>query len=218
MLDHASDYGPFAATVGYAGAIIAAATAMFAVWAGKMEKWRPPEEDIPGGGRAIILLLCGVGVVLQWYFASPETVNYTLIITGILAIMALTSFLRYSNLIGTYTYCKKIPINNNSTRDVRVLGGQKLLEAAEKKRVRQGIDVQTLFAGAAYRPDLLWSKESQQWVKQRVLLFFIATLVFGTSTLTGASFATQVLISKKAAVSITNHTLSSRLRLYEFYL
>jgi hypothetical protein len=63
-----------------------------------------------------------------------------------------------------------------------------------------------LLEGAAYKADLLWSREARQWVKQRVLLFFILTLVLGTSALTGARFATQVLLTKKSASSVIHAT------------
>ena len=69
-------------------------------------------------------------------------------------------------------------------------------------------DIQTLLEGAAYKPDLLSSRESRQWVKQRVLIFFILTLVFGTSALAGASFATQVILTEKAAASVIDTSSS----------
>jgi hypothetical protein len=95
---------------------------------------------------------------------------------------------------------------------VCILGGRELLPDAEAKRKLHGIDIQTLFEGAAYNPDLLWSREARQRVKQRVLIFFILTLVFGTSSLTGASFATQVLLTKKAATSVIRTTNAPGLR------
>jgi hypothetical protein len=198
----ASDYGPFAPVVGYAGAIMAAGAALFLLWGGKMQKWRPPAEDLPGTAQTVVLLFCGVGMVLQWYFAAPEAVAWLLLGVALLAIVTLMSFLRYSGLLGTHIYIRKVATGPQSTKDERILGGRELLPEAEQKRRALGVDVQSLLAGAAYNPDLLWSREARQWVKQRVLLFFILTLVFGTSSLTGASFATQVLLTKKAAAAV----------------
>jgi hypothetical protein len=195
----AIDYGPFAPAVGYAGAIIATGSALFALWGGRMQKWRPPDEDLPGTAQALVLLLCGVGMVLQWYFASPSTISWVLLIMAILAVGCVLCFLAYSGLLGTHVYIKKVADDATSTRDVRVLGGRELLPEAEKIRARKKIDVQTLYEGAAYKADMLWSRESRAWVKQRVVILFILTLVFGTSALTGASFATQVMLTKKAA-------------------
>jgi len=202
MLDSVSDYGPFAPVVGYAGAIMASGAALFTLWGGKMEKWRPPDEALRDTSPAVVLLLCGVGMVPQWYFADPDTIAWFIGGFVILAAVFVMCFLRYSGLLGTYIYTKQVVTNKNTTRDVRILGGSELLPEAEQKRRRLGVDIQTLLEGAAYKVDLLWSREAQQWVKQRVLLFFILTLLSGTSALTGASFATQVILTQKAAASI----------------
>jgi hypothetical protein len=212
MLESASNYGPFAPVIGYAGAIMAAGAALFLMWGGKMQKWRPPDEDLPGTAQALVLLLCGVGMVLQWYFAVPDAIAWFLVAVAILAVASLVCFLRYSGLLGTHIYIKKIAISKKSIREVRILGGRNLLPDAEKKLSANGIDIQTLLEGAAYNADLLWSREARQWVKQRVLLFFILTLVLGTSALTGASFATQVLLTKKAAASVIRTTEAPALR------
>lgn len=202
MLAAASEYGPFAPVVGYAGAIMATGAALFLMWGGKMEKWRPPDEDLPGTAQALVLLLCAVGMVLQWYFAVPPTIAWFLSVVAMLAVACVICFLKYTGLLGTYVFIKKVATGPSSTRDVRILGGRELLPEAEKKRIKHGVDVQSLLEGAAYNSDLLWSRAARQWVKQRVLLFFILTLLLGTSALTGASFATQVLLTKKAAASV----------------
>lgn len=202
MFAAASDYGPFAPVVGYAGAIMAAGGSLFTVWGGKMRKWRPPDEDLPGTAQTLVLLLCGVGMVLQWYFAAPEAIDWLLGGIAFLVIACVVCFLRYSGLLGTYVYTKEVATGPQSTNDVRILGGRELLPDAEEKRLNEGVDIQTLFAGAAYNPDRLWSRQARQWVKQRVLVFFILTLIFGTSALTCASFTVQVLLTKKAAASV----------------
>jgi hypothetical protein len=181
---------------------MATGAALFLMWGGKMEKWLPPDEDLPGTAQALVLLLCGVGMVLQWYFATPATIAWFLGVVVILAVACVVCFLNYTGLLGTYVFIKKVATGPSSTRDVRILGGRHLLPEAEKKRKKHGVDVQSLLEGAAYNPDLLWSREARQWVKQRVLLFFILTLLLGTSALTGASFATQVLLTKQAAASV----------------
>lgn len=201
-----SDYGPFAPVVGYAGAIMAAGFVLFAMWGGKMQKWRPPDEDLPGTAQTIVLLLCGVGMVLQWYFAAPDAIGWFISAFAVLSIFAVVCFLHYSSLLGLYIYTKKVAVKQDSTRDERILGGRNLLPEAEEKRRKLAVDIQTLLEGAAYNPDILWSRQERQWVKQRVLIFFILTLVLGTSALTGASFTTQVLLTKEAATSVITTT------------
>ena len=193
--------GPLEPAVGYGGAIMAAGSALYFMWGGKMQKWRPPEEDLPGTAQTIVLS-CGVGMVVQWYFAVPASIAWFLGSVAVLAIACVICFLKYNGLLGTYIYTKKIAASSNSIKNVRILGGTELLPEAEKKRKSLGIDIQTLFEGAAYNTDLLWSRKARQWVKQRVLIFFILTLVLGTSALTGASFTTQVLLTKRAAASV----------------
>jgi len=199
---HPSDYGPFAPVVGYAGAIMATGAALFSLWGGRMEKWRPPDEDLPGGAQAVVLLLCGVGMVLQWYLASPEAIQWFLAGVVILGIATVVCYLRYTNLLGMYVFTKNVVTSENSVVSVRILGGRALRANTEEKLAQEGVDTQALLEGAAYNPDLLWTRESRQWVKQRVVGFFILMLVFGTAALTGASFATQVLLTKKAAASV----------------
>src|SRR5438552_3648513 len=133
MFASASDYGPFAPVVGYAGAIITAAVAIIFVWARPMKKWRPPDEDLPGTAQRLVLLLCGVGMVLQWYLATPNSIVWFLAGVGVLAVLTLLCFLKYSGLLGTYAYIKKIPTSSRSTQDVRILGGKELLPEAEAK-------------------------------------------------------------------------------------
>lgn len=204
VFEPTSDYGPFAAIVGYAGAIMASGAAIFFCWGGKMQKWRPPEEDLPGTGRAVILLLCGLIVVLQWYLATPQTVTWLLAVAVVFAVACVISFLRYNSLLGTHVYIKVVASGRSSTRKSYILGGRDLLPNAEKIRKNNKVSIQVLLEGAAYNVDSLWSRESRQWVKQRVLLLFILTLVLGTSALTGASIATQVIITHQAAASVVH--------------
>src|SRR5687768_9237152 len=99
-----SDFGPFGPAVGYAGAIVATAGALLTLFAGKMKKWRPPDEDLPGGAQAIVLLLCGVGMVLQWYFATPGTLRWFMLTIPLFLVMTVFGFMKYSGLLGTFRY------------------------------------------------------------------------------------------------------------------
>ena len=200
------DCGPFAPVVGYGVAITNSAAALLFAWGGKSKKWLPPEEDLPGTARSIVLLLCGVLMLVLWYFATPSNFHLFLWVAPVLAVLYLLCYLSYNGMIGTYVYIKRVATGPNSTRDIRILGGRKLLPEAEKKRKKEGVDIQTLFEGAEYKPDLLWAREEREWVKKRVLALFILTLFLGTSALTGAGFAAQVFLSGKPAASIIRAT------------
>jgi len=152
--------------------------------------------------------LCGVVMVVLWYFAVPATIERFLAVVVALSVACVLCFLHYTGLLAVHVYIKRVATGDRTTRAVRILGGRELLPEAEQKRQQLGVDIQGLLEGAAYNPDLLWSRQSRQWVKQRVLLFFILTLLLGTAALTGASFATQVLLTEQSASSVM-HTSDS---------
>ncbi len=165
MFASVSDYGPFPPVVGYAGAIMVAGAALFMLWGGKMEKWRPPDEDLPGTAQALVLLLCGVGMVLQWYFATPAAIASFLAAVAALAVASMVCFLATA-ACSARTFILRRP---DATADVRILGGRDLRPEAEAPLWKEGVDIRTLLEGAAYKLDLLWTRESRQWVEQRVL-------------------------------------------------
>jgi hypothetical protein len=202
MFVSASDYGPFAPAVGYAGAIMATGTAIFALWGGKTKTWRPPDKDLPGTAQKFVLLLCAVFMVVEWYFAEPA--NAAWMIGGVVgaAILAFVFYRMYSSLIASYGYKKPVLTNNNRYEETLILGGHTMRPEVEDKRKRLEIDTQALLEGAAYNVDLLWDRPNLQWVRTRALVYFVVMLVLGTSALSTASFAVQVILTKKAASSV----------------
>ena len=142
MLDTPSEYGPFAPLVGYTSAIMATSGVLVTMWAGKMEKWRPPDENLPKATQSIVLLLCGVGMVLQWYFADPADLAPFLGVVAFTMLATPICYFRYSRLLGLYEYVKEVPTTSKSTRSVRILGGRSLLPAAQKLLREKAVDVQ----------------------------------------------------------------------------
>jgi hypothetical protein len=63
----------------------------------------------------------------------------------------------------------------------------------------------------------VWDRSDRQSVKTQVLLFFILALVFGTSALTTASFATQVMMTQKAAASVIKNSDAPGLKYASFH-
>lgn len=197
-----SDFGPFGPVVGYGSAIAAAAGALAFLWAGKLEKWRPPEEDLPGAGKSVVLLFCAVGMVTQWYLARPETAPWILGVSIAFAMLCMVCFVMYSGDLGTYVYTMLVATSASTTKSRRILGGVELLPAAAEIQRAEGLTIQQLLEGADFDPDRLWSRESRRRVKTRVLLLFLFTLIVGTWSLTGISFATQVLITHQPAAGV----------------
>lgn len=202
MFANASDYGPFAPAVGYAGAVIATGAAIFTLWGGRAKKWRPPDKDLPGTAQKFVLLFCGVFMVVEWYFADPSHVSWMIAGVVAVAIFAFVFYLMYSALIGAYGYKKPVIVKSNRYEETLILGGKQLRPEAEEKRKNLGIDTQALLEGAAYNVDLLWDRPNLQWVRTRALVYFVVMLVLGTSALTIASFSVQVILTQKAASSV----------------
>jgi hypothetical protein len=205
LLD-AKDYGPFAPVVGYAGAIMATGGAIFTLWAGKMKTWRPPNRDLPGTAQKFVLLLCGVFMVVEWYFAEPRRSGWMIGGIVVLAILAVVCYMAYDSIIGTYGYRKPVPGRNGAVDETLILGGKELRPEANEKRRSLGVSSQKLLEGAAFDVDLLWDRQSLQWVRTRALSYFILLLVLGTSALTMASFATQVILTQRAARSVIDRS------------
>ena len=197
-----SSYGPFAPVVGYAGAIMAAGGALFTLFGRRMKKWRPPDENLPGTAQAVVLLMAGVGMVVMWYFATPANIRW--FVGGLLGLLLITAFalLRYQRLLGLYRYDRVVAISEEKTRTDYLLGGRELLPEVEKMRQKKNLTIQRLLEGALYDPDRLWSRDSREWVKSRVLTFFMLTVVMGTWALTAASFTVQVLLTQRSAQSV----------------
>jgi hypothetical protein len=202
MLASTPDYGPFAPVVGYAGAIMATGAAIFTLWGGKSKTWRPPDKDLPGTAQKFVLLLCGVFMVVEWYFAGPTDATWMIVGFVTAAVLAFVFYLMYSSLIGSYGYKKPVLKDDNRYEETLVLGGRDLRPEAEEKRRQLGIDTQALLEGAAFNVDLLWDRPSLQWVRTRALVYFVMMLVLGTSALTTASFSVQVILTKRAASSV----------------
>ncbi len=196
-----SKFGPFAPMVGYSGAVMASGGALFVLWAGRMKTWRPPSEALPGAAGNLVLLLCGIFMVVEYYFAEPSHVKSLVAATGLTALCAVIFFLRYSSLISTWGYTKPLPDRHGGVQETVVLGGRFLRPDVQQK-LRDGVDEQALLEGAAYNVNLLWDRANLQWVRTRVLFFFISTMVLGTSALTLAGFTTQVILTNRSASSV----------------
>jgi hypothetical protein len=212
LLD-AKDYGPFAPVVGYAGAITATGAAIFTLWAGKMKTWRPPNRDMPGTAQKFVLLLCGVFMVVEWYFAEPTRSAWMIGGIIVLAILAVVCYMAYDSIIGTYGYKKPVPGKNGTIEETLILGGKELRPEADEKRKSLRVSPQKLLEGAAFDVDLLWDRQNLQWVRTRALSYFILLLVLGTSALTMASFAAQVILTQRAARSVIDKNEAPGLKL-----
>src|SRR6266446_1235376 len=203
MLPAAQDFGPFGPVVGYGAAIIAASGALGLTWRGALKKWKPPEEDLPNVAQKLLLLCCGIGIVIIWYSARPNTVLYLFIFGIIASILCVIAFLGYAGMVGKYTFIKRVQTGSKKLKDVRILGGRKLLPQAKAIMQQEGLTSdQELFERMVFDPDKLWNRQSRQWVKTWLIALFMILGLTGTLALSAVGFATQVILTGKPAASV----------------
>lgn len=120
-----------------------------------------------------------------------------------LAVISFIFYLMYSSIITNYGYKKPVPKKGGTGYDeTLILGGREFRPEAEEERKKLGVDPQTLLEGKTFKVDLLWDRANLSWVRTRALLYFTVMLALGTSALTMAGFATQVILTKRAAAAV----------------
>jgi hypothetical protein len=197
------DPGPFAPLVGYVGAILAAAYLVGVLWRGRTQPWRSPDEDLPGTVQKVFGLLSGIGIVGLWLYTTPETMKEVFRISVYLGIILLIGYLAYAFSLGALVLTRYVAVSSSAVKAEKVVGGIWLKSAArtsmKKNKVRSR---QTLFEGASYEPDFLWSRTSRGVAKTFLLFLFIVIMVSGTLAISGAGFAVQVRLTGKAAAEV----------------
>ncbi|HEX7773002.1 MAG TPA: hypothetical protein VF435_11320 [Pyrinomonadaceae bacterium] len=179
----ATDYGPFTSLVATAGTIIAAAGALIMGFR-RGAKWEPEELDVDRGARRVASLLTAVGLVVLWSQFQSQDHLPTLIKAAILCgVLTLVFLVVYGYIIQVYTYVKEVVVAPDQVRNVKIIGGR--LTANAKETIEEkGLTLQDYFKGTAYKPDVVWTRESRGVVKQLFVLCYIGLTVAGAVTLT----------------------------------
>src|SRR5438132_654190 len=92
----APDYGVFAPLVAIVSAILSAGGAITLLWAGPLEKWRPPDADLPGMAKRIIFLACSVVMVLLAIEANPQRLDWMKTVAWVLLTVCVVLGIGYS--------------------------------------------------------------------------------------------------------------------------
>jgi hypothetical protein len=108
-------------------------------------------------------------------------------ITIWLAVACVSSLLIYGFLVATQTYYVLVTPRTNETEKKNIIAGFWLTDEARKSRRKNKVTTQTLLAGAAYDPDVLWSRTSRALAKMFFTLFYLGLTVSGTLALTCAA-------------------------------
>jgi len=186
-LSGSHDYGPLTNLVGTAGSIVAAGAAIALAWRGRT-KWEPSEEDISRGPQKVGGLVAAVLIVLVWALLN-DSAHFALLVRFAigLASLCVLSLLIYGFLVATQTYYIVFAPKPNETAKKNIIAGFWLTNEARKSRRKNKVTTQVLLAGAAYDPDVLWSRASRALAKMFFTLFYLGLTVSGTLALTCAA-------------------------------
>ena len=195
MVLAASEYGVFGPLVGIVSAIMAAGAAMTLLWAGPLEKWRPPDADLPGLAKRMIFLACSVLMVLLALEAKPANIDslkrtvWWLLGSWVTVGIAYVAF-RYA------LYHSMLNPDGNGRKPV--LGGLWMTSAAKTAMREHGLtNIKDLIDGSP-GPEAIWSAASRFWARVLIVALFIGFVVLATTSLLTVGLITYVKTTGKA--------------------
>jgi hypothetical protein len=190
----ATDYGVFAPLVAITSTIMAAGGAIILLWAGPLEKWRPPDADLRGLAKRIIFLACSVLMVLLALEAAPA--NFVWMKKGAWCLLVTCVVLGIAYSASRYgLYHSKLSPDGKSR--IPILGGLWLKKAAKASmKQNQVTEIDDLLDGAP-GPHALWSGISRFVARVLVLGTFIVFVVTATASLMQAGLIVYVKTAGK---------------------
>jgi hypothetical protein len=193
-----SKYGPLTDLVKYSGMLMSAALAIGLAWR-RRANWEPCEEDVPKGPSRVAGLLSAIAIAIVWSeystLAAKEGLTKAAMTLGASALIFL---LLYGFLIANQVFEEKFSPKKNRVESRKVVGGFRLTHEAQKQ-LRKAGSVQQLFEGAAYKPDLVWTRPSRALAKQAFAFAYIGLNLSGTMALSCAALLFLLTsISKKS--------------------
>ena len=186
-----ADYGQFKDVVAIAGSILAAGTAIRLGWM-RRAKWMPPAESVPGGTVKVSALVCSVVIAVLFLVRSQLGLVLMVVIAGVCLVLTLIALAVSIFTNTTYSFVRR---PHGQKAETRMLGGSRLTDEAlsinqKKKAANQpGLTVQQLFEYSHFKPDLVWTKESQALVQIASTMGFILLQVAGSIALASAAIA-----------------------------
>jgi hypothetical protein len=191
----ASEYGVFAPLVAVVSTIMAAGGAIILLWAGPLEKWRPPDADLPGMAKRVIFLACSVVMVMLALEATPSNLDSMKttawwLLGGCVAVGVAYSGLRFG------LYHSKMNLNGKGRKPI--LGGLWMKDAAKASMAQNNVtEIDDLLDGSP-GPQAIWSGPSRFFARVLILSMFIFFVVFATASLMEAGLITYVKTTGKA--------------------
>jgi hypothetical protein len=191
----ASEYGVFGPLFAIISTIMAAGGAIILLWAGPLEKWRPPDADLPGMAKRIIFLACSVVMVMLALESDPSNlasmkITAWCLLGGCIAVGIAYSGLRYG------LYHSKL--NSNGRGRKLILGGLWMKTAAKASMAQNNVtEIEDLLDGSP-GPQTIWSGPSRFFARVLILSMFIVFVVSATASLMEAGLITYVKTTGKA--------------------
>jgi hypothetical protein len=180
MILLAADYGVFAPLVASTSAIMAAGGAIILLWAGGLEKWRPPDADLPGMAKRIIFLACSVVMVLLAMDATPQNFERMKVIAEWLLGICVILGVVYSPLRHGLYHSKLDPDGKGRSP---ILGGLWMRASAKTSMKQNNItEINDLLDGSP-GPQAIWSGFSRFLAQVLILGMFIIFVVSATASL-----------------------------------
>ncbi|MEQ8733816.1 MAG: hypothetical protein RIC29_02760 [Rhodospirillaceae bacterium] len=173
-----TDYGILTGIVDEIGLVIGAGSAVVFAVKGRA-RWEPSEEDVPNGPIKVASIITGIGVGAL-YAISINEYDYSFFFgTMIFASVALfIGLMAYTILITVYTFDKQVPVSENETRTIKVIGGFWLTQDAKEKLQNNFPTTQKLFHSSAYDMDMIWPRVSRGLTKIAFLIAYFS-MIFG---------------------------------------
>ena len=195
-------YGFLGPIVGIAGVLLAAATAITFGWTGAMKNWKPPTDVLPEVLSKMVTMVSALTMFFAWILARPNNEAAYIGAVGWLGGVAVIAFLAY---VGLRQYCgrfrRPLITGNQPSGEVVVWGGFWLTRQA-RQAVNSGETVEAFLAGNNYKKETVWPPGSLTLSAMFSALVILTAVVSGTSALSTAATATQVVLTKKPAREI----------------
>ena len=190
-----SEYGVFAPLLAVVSAIMAAGCAIVLLWAGRLEKWRPADADLPGMAKRTIVLASSVVMVMLALKAEPMNLPW-LESTAIWLLVAAVVIGIVYPVTRRILYHSRVSPNGNTR--VEVLGGLWMKMTAKETMKAQGISVIDDLLDGMPGPEAVWSDLSRALSRVLVLAMFMSFVITATSSLISAGLIVLVHTTKRA--------------------
>jgi len=178
-----TDYGDLLPMVKAFGWLISAGWAALIAWGARSKKWRPVQEELPGGSARVALLLTAVALGLLWFEYNQIGYSWLLYFAGGAAVAALIFFLLNNLFLTTLLY------DSARAPSGKVVGGFLLSPEASKVKREQHQDVGDILKGMEYVPRRVWRPLSIGLAKIAITFSYLAFTVSGSAALACSGLA-----------------------------